>query len=123
MTDTASSFTREPLPERARVPARHPSGVDALPPWYRLAAEAGWRFLVIVAAVFALVYALAYLGVVVLPVIVALLLTTLLLPPKRWLRRRGLPDGLATGAALVGALLLLVRTNPKFSQQLRLRDR
>jgi predicted PurR-regulated permease PerM len=38
----------------------------------------------------ALLYALGFLRVVVLPVIVALLLTTLLLPPKRWLSDRGM---------------------------------
>jgi predicted PurR-regulated permease PerM len=89
-----------------RADAR-PSGADALPPWYRTAAEAGWRLLVLVAAAAALLYAVAYLRVVVLPIIVALLLTTLLLPLKRWLRGRGLADGLAAAGAMLTAVLVL----------------
>jgi len=57
--------------------------------------------------VVALLYALGYLRVIVLPVIVALLLTTLLLPPKRWLTHRGMGDALATSVTMLGALLLL----------------
>ena len=56
--------------------------------WYRTAAAASWRFLVIVAAAGALVYALVYLRVVVLPIIIALLVSTLLLPVVRWLKSR-----------------------------------
>ncbi|HEX5781931.1 MAG TPA: hypothetical protein VFX80_08415, partial [Solirubrobacteraceae bacterium] len=55
------------------------SGEEALPGWYRTAAAASWRFLAIVGAVVAIVYALVHLRVVVLPVIVALLASTLLL--------------------------------------------
>ena len=44
----------------------------------------------------------------ILPVIIALLATTLLLPPRRWLSRLGLPDAAAVAATMVGALLVLV---------------
>jgi predicted PurR-regulated permease PerM len=79
----------------------------ALPPWYRTASEASWRFLAIVAAVAVVLYVLVYLRVVVLPVIIALLVTSLLLPLSRRLRRRGLPDGLAAFGAMLAGLLVL----------------
>src|SRR5215213_1137394 len=79
----------------------------ALPGWYRTAAAASWRFLVIVAAVGAVTYALVYLRVVVLPIIVALLASTLLLPVVRWLKGRGAPDALAAAGAMLAAFLLV----------------
>ena len=63
-----------------RADGARPHGEDALPGWYRTAGAASWRFLAIVAAAGAVVYALVYLRVVVLPIIVALLASTLLLP-------------------------------------------
>lgn len=77
------------------------------PPWLRSASDVTARLLIVAVGIVALFYALAYLRVVVLPVIVALLATTLLLPPVRWLRRRGFPAGLAAFAAMAGAALLL----------------
>jgi putative heme transporter len=82
-------------------------GAQALPGWYRTAAAASWRFLAIVAAVAAVVYALVVLRVVVLPIIIALLVSTLLMPPVRWMRGRGVPDGLAAAAAMVSAALVI----------------
>jgi len=82
-------------------------GAQALPGWYRTAGAASWRFVAIVAAVGAVVYALVVLRVVVLPVIVALLVSTLLLPVVRWLRGRGVPAGLAAAAAMLGAALVI----------------
>jgi putative heme transporter len=84
-----------------------PHGAQALPGWYRTAAAASWRFVAIVAAVAAVIYALVVLRVVVLPIIVALLVSTLLLPPVRWLRGRGVPDALAAAAAMLGAALVI----------------
>lgn len=77
------------------------------PPWLRAASDWAVRSVALAFAVVALVYALGYLRVVVLPIVVALLLTTLLLPPKRWLARRGLADGAAAALALVGGVLVL----------------
>src|SRR6185503_12033553 len=83
---SAATVESPPTPERVR------HGEDALPGWYRTAGAASWRFLVIIAAVGAVAYALVYLRVVVLPIIVALLVSTLLLPIVRWLKGRGVPD-------------------------------
>jgi predicted PurR-regulated permease PerM len=77
------------------------------PRWLRAASEWTWRSLLVGIGVVALLYALGYLRVVVLPIIVAVLFTTLLLPPARWLRRRGFPDAAAAATAMVGAVLVL----------------
>ena len=79
-----------------------------LPDWYRTTAAIAWRFLVIVAAAGALIYALHYLRVVVLPIIIALLASTLLLPVVRWLKQRNVPDALAAAGTMLAAFLLLV---------------
>jgi predicted PurR-regulated permease PerM len=79
-----------------------------MPGWYRTSAAISWRFLVIVAAIAVVIYALVHLRVVVLPIILALLASTLLLPVVRWLKGRGVPDGLAAAGAMLAAFLLLV---------------
>jgi predicted PurR-regulated permease PerM len=89
-----------------RPPAAAPAGPLA-PVWLRASSEWTWRCLLVGFGIVALVYALGYLRVVVLPVIVALLLTTLLLPPKRRLNALGVPDALATALTMVGAVLVL----------------
>ena len=94
--------------ESPPAPERVGHGEDALPGWYRTAGAASWRFLAIVAAVGAVAYALVYLRVVVLPIIIALLVSTLLLPIVRWLKGRGVPDSLAAAGAMLGAVLLIV---------------
>ena len=78
------------------------------------ASELGWRFLVVVGAVVVLAYALWYVRLVALPAFLALLLSTILVPPARALRRRGLGAALSTGivffggVAIAGALAALV---------------
>src|SRR3954454_2997095 len=72
-----------------------------------VASELGWRFLVVVAAVVVLAYALWYVRLVALPAFLALLLATVLTPPARGLRRRGLPPGAATAVAFLGFVLAL----------------
>src|SRR5215210_220406 len=72
------------------------------------ASELAWRFLVVVAAVAVLAYALWYVRLVALPAFLALLLATVLVPPARALRRRGLRPGAATGIVFVGGLAVAV---------------
>jgi predicted PurR-regulated permease PerM len=76
--------------------------------WYRTAAAISWRFLVIVAAAGTVLYALVFLRVVVLPIIIALLASTLLLPVVRWLKSRRVPDALAAAGTMIAAFLLLL---------------
>jgi putative heme transporter len=88
-------------------PSRDPSA-PLTPAWLRASSEWAWRSLIVGIAVVALVYALGYLRLVILPVLIAALATTLLLPPKRRLSRLGLPDAAAVAATMVGALLVIV---------------
>jgi predicted PurR-regulated permease PerM len=68
------------------------------------ASELGWRFLVVVGAVVVLAYGLWYVRLVALPAFLALLLSTILVPPARALRRRGLGAALSTSIVFFGGL-------------------
>src|SRR5215212_11174451 len=91
-----------PEPEAAREPPPRRGVPRALV----TASELGWRFLVVVAAVAILAYALWYVRLVALPAFLAVLLATVLVPPAHALRRRGLRPGAATGIVFFGALLV-----------------
>jgi predicted PurR-regulated permease PerM len=107
--------------EQSTVPAEEPAPTDAapavstgvwpandpVPRWMRSGASIAWRLLAIAAAIAVSAYALAYLRVVVLPVIVALLLSTVLTPPTRWLTRHRFPDAAAAATVLLSAIALL----------------
>jgi predicted PurR-regulated permease PerM len=67
-----------------------------------------WRLVVILVAAAAIIYALAKLRLIVLPVIIALLLSTLLAPLVDRLKRRRWKPALATWTVFGAALLLLV---------------
>jgi len=78
-----------------------------VPRWLSSGAAIAWRLLAIVAAVALTVYALAYLRVVVVPLIVALLLSTALRPPTRWLARHRFSDAAAAGTVMLGMVAIL----------------
>jgi putative heme transporter len=87
--------------------ARRPPPRMAVPRSLAVASELAWRFLVVVAAVAVLAYALWYVRLVALPAFIALLLSTILVPPARALRRRGLRPALATVVVFFGGLLVV----------------
>ncbi|WP_083653192.1 AI-2E family transporter [Serinicoccus sp. CNJ-927] len=70
----------------------------------RGAAAWSWRFLLVVAAVVVILYALGRVWVGVLPIILALIVSSVLWPPVRWLRRHRWPGGVAAAAVLLAAL-------------------
>jgi predicted PurR-regulated permease PerM len=74
-----------------------------VPAWLDTATALAWRVLVVAAALVVVVLSLARLTVVVVPVIGALFLSAILVPPARWLRRRGSPPLLATVATFLTA--------------------
>ena len=104
----ADRRTTQPAPIAAGPsntrPAQVPWGLD-------LAAAWGWRFLVIAAAGYVIARALAFFGLVTLPLVIALLITALVSPLVRWLSSAGLPRGLSallvvvSGIAFVALLL------------------
>ncbi|UQX04497.1 AI-2E family transporter [Streptomyces sp. RerS4] len=77
-------------------------------PWgMRVAAEMGWRFLVLAAAVWVVMRVIGSVRLVVLAFVVALLITALLQPTVARLHRTGLPRALATVVtALCGFVVL-----------------
>ncbi|WP_017623864.1 AI-2E family transporter [Nocardiopsis chromatogenes] len=73
---------------------------------YRLG-DAAWRILLIGTVIVLLLWGLAYVKVVSVPVILAVFLTSLLMPLVLRLRRLGLGRGPATTGAFLGALIVL----------------
>ena len=67
-----------------------------------------WRLIGIGIVVYATLWLLALLRVVVFPVLIALLLSVALVPPARWLRARGVPHVLSVWMVLLGLLGTLV---------------
>jgi predicted PurR-regulated permease PerM len=90
------------MPEAAR---RREARVDAA---FSRLATLSLRFLLVSAAVVVLGYLLGAFWVILLPVLLGLLLATVLWPPVRVLRDRGVPGALASIGVLLIALLLLV---------------
>lgn len=86
----------------------------AVHPLVRKAAAWAWRLLVIFAALFALLWMIAQLKLIVVPVALALMLTALLIPAVDFMDRRGAPRGgavalvLLSGIAIVGGILTFV---------------
>jgi|tagenome__1003787_1003787.scaffolds.fasta_scaffold20852154_2 predicted PurR-regulated permease PerM len=95
---------RRPQPEN--IP-HDPPQRRGVPRSLVLASELGWRFLVVVGAIAVLAYGLWYIRLVALPAFLALLLSTILVPPARALRRRGLRPALATFIVFLGGLLVV----------------
>ena len=83
-------------------------------PVLRMAADYGWRLLIVGAVIYFAVELLLHLATVVIPLLIALLVTALLRPVLTFLRRRRLPRPLATlvtvlfAAVLLGGILTLV---------------
>ncbi len=93
--------------DRARSQLRRDPAVPAqtvVPAGLRLAAAWSWRVLVVLGALYALVWTAAYLAVVVIPVLVALLLAALLQPGAAGLVHRRWPRSLAAATMLVVGL-------------------
>jgi putative heme transporter len=87
------------MPEHARV---HPT-VD------RVAAYS-WRFLVIGAAVYATLWLIGELLLVVIPLAIAFLIIRALVPVDGWFRKRGLPPVLAAVTTVILFLVVLIGT-------------
>jgi predicted PurR-regulated permease PerM len=82
-----------------------PQAADqSVPNGLRIAAAWSWRTVVVVAALYLLLRATAYLTVVIVPVFVGLLLAALLQPGAAALRRQGWPSSLAAATMLVVGL-------------------
>lgn len=87
--------------------AARPDPASAVPWGVRVAAEAGWRLLVLAGTLWVLAQVITTIELVVLAFVAALLITALLQPTVAWLRRRGLPRGFATALTFIGGFVVM----------------
>jgi predicted PurR-regulated permease PerM len=99
---------------RIPAPPDHPPAVMARPdpaqavPWgVRVAAEAGWRLLVLAGTLWVLMRIISAVQLVVLAFVTALLITALLQPTVARLRRLGVPRGPATALTAVLGFVIM----------------
>ncbi|MEU6989614.1 AI-2E family transporter [Streptomyces sp. NPDC046465] len=94
-------------PAYAPAIAARPDPVDAVPWGVRVAAEAGWRMLVLAGTLWVLMKVISAVQLVVLAFVAALLITALLQPTVARLKNLGLPRGLATAVtAILGFVIM-----------------
>ncbi len=89
------------------MPTRPASPDEAVSPLVRAAAAWAWRLLVLLAAVVAVLWIVAKLALVVVPVALATMLAALLLPAVDWLDGRGAPRGGAVALVLLSSFAVL----------------
>ena len=80
---------------------------DAVSPLVRKMAAWAWRLLVLLVAVIAVLWVIAKLELIVVPVRWPLMLAALLLPAVDWLDRRGAPRGGAVALVLLSSIAVL----------------
>ncbi|MFI9628625.1 AI-2E family transporter [Streptomyces sp. NPDC052042] len=96
-----------PPPAYAPSVTARPDPVAALPWSLRVAAEAGWRLLVLAGTLWVLAQIISTVQLVVLAFVAALLITAMLQPTVAWMKRRGLPRGLATAVTAVLGFVII----------------
>ncbi|RII20788.1 pheromone autoinducer 2 transporter [Streptomyces sp. YIM 130001] len=106
--DNDDSGVQVPAPPAyAPAIAAKPEAAAAVPWGLRVAAEAGWRLLVLAGALWVLMQAISAIQLVVLAFVAALLITALLQPTVAWLKRLGLPRGLATAVTFIAGFVIM----------------
>ncbi|MEU1350130.1 AI-2E family transporter [Streptomyces sp. NPDC005786] len=96
-----------PPPAYAPSVSARPDPVAAIPWGMRVAAEAGWRLLVLAGTLWVLMRVISAVQLVVLAFVAALLVTAMLQPTVARLRRYGLPRGLATAVTAVLGFVIM----------------
>lgn len=96
-----------PPPSYAPAVTANPDAAAVIPWGMRVAAEAGWRLLVLAGTLWVLMRVISAVQLVVLAFVAALLVTAMLQPTVGRLRRLGLPRGLATAVtAILGFVIM-----------------
>jgi len=94
-------------PAYVKVAASRPDPVVAVPWGVRVAAEAGWRLLVLAGTVWVLMRVISAVQLLVYSFVAALLITAILHPTVSRLNRYGVPRGLATAlTAILGFVII-----------------
>jgi predicted PurR-regulated permease PerM len=89
------------------TPPARPDPAQAVPWGVRVAAEAGWRVLVLAGTLWVLMRIISAVQLVVLAFVTALLITALLQPTVALLRRHGLPRGPATALTAISGFVVM----------------
>ncbi|GHC66792.1 AI-2E family transporter [Streptomyces cinnamoneus] len=127
--ESGSRPVPEPTPTRPHVPAPDPAPaavpapetvtpppggaaarqdpVAAVPWGMRVAAEVSWRLLVLAGTLWVLMRVISAVRLVVLAFVAGLLITALLQPTVGWLKRRGVPRGVATAMTFVSGFVVM----------------
>ncbi|MFD8106133.1 AI-2E family transporter [Streptomyces microflavus] len=105
--DTGDSGQVPAPPTYAPSVAAKPDPVAAIPWGMRVAAEAGWRLLVLAGTLWVLMQVITAVELVVLAFSAALLITAMLQPTVVRLKRYGLPHGLATAVTAVLGFVII----------------
>nr|WP_152529464.1 AI-2E family transporter [Nocardiopsis chromatogenes] len=100
---TAAAEPQTPEPEAAGPARAEAPAEDDL---FRNLSDAAWRILLIGVVVALLLWAVGYLSVITVPIILAVFLTALLMPPTNWMRRKGVGRGLSTTITCLGSLIV-----------------
>jgi len=79
-----------------------------VPRGLRIAGAWAWRVLLLVLAIVGVLWVIAQLQLVVVPLVIALLLSALLAPAVNWLRRHRVPRSLATTIVVIGGIAAVV---------------
>ncbi|WNM29909.1 AI-2E family transporter [Streptomyces sp. Li-HN-5-11] len=96
-----------PGPQVTVVPVSRPDPAQAVPWGVRVAAEAGWRVLVLAGTVWVLMQVITTVQLAVFSFVIALLMTALLQPTVARLKRHGVPRGPATALTVILGFVLL----------------
>ncbi|MFF3918273.1 AI-2E family transporter [Streptomyces sp. NPDC001852] len=96
-----------PHARRPAPPAHRPDPAAAVPWGVRVAAEAGWRLLVLAGTVWVLMKVISAVQLVVFAFVIALLVTALLQPTVARLTRRGVPRGPATALTAISGFVVI----------------
>ncbi|MFI7244326.1 AI-2E family transporter [Streptomyces qinglanensis] len=96
-----------PPPQYAPAIAAKPEPSAAVPWGVRVAAEAGWRLLVLAGVIWVLMKVVSTISLVIIAFSAGLLITALLQPTVARLRRIGLGRGLATAITFIGGFVVM----------------
>ncbi|MBC9717616.1 AI-2E family transporter [Streptomyces sp. TRM66268-LWL] len=105
--DEGSLGTVPAPPAYAPAIAAKADPVAAVPWGIRVAAEVGWRLLVLAGTLWVLMRAISSVQLVVFAFVAALLITALLQPTVARLKRMGLPRGLATAVTFIAGFVVM----------------
>ncbi|MGV9936036.1 AI-2E family transporter [Streptomyces olivaceoviridis] len=105
--DDAPAATAAPVRRPAARSGPRPDPAEAVPWGVRVAAEAGWRLLVLAGTVWVLMRVISAIQLVVFAFVIALLVTALLQPTVARLTRRGVPRGPATALTAISGFVVI----------------